>query len=230
MKSVLRLAILLIGTVSSLRAQGWTGGFKAGLGQGGFTGRSEFAWSATGMNIAAYFSRPVRDRLSFQPEISATQKIGQSAVGGSSLTFTGDDINLPMLLRLDFPPRREFTPFVVAGPSLSFRAGCSLQLVVAGQVSNFGCEEESFLSRTDFGLIAGGGVSRMIGATTLTIEARTNLNLRSVAVPDGSGFGHSVGWAIMAGASMPLRRAAADSVTCNGRGPCQRPPLVASQQ
>lgn len=205
MKTLLRLAILLVGTISSLRAQGWTGGFKAGVGQGGFTGKSEFAWSATGFNGVFFFSVPIGERLSLEPEVVVTQKVGQSTVGLSTLTFTGDYISAADLVRLDFRQRAGFTPFVGGGPSLTFRVGCRLQLVVAGQVSDFGCEQASPLSRLDFGVAFRAGASRTFGSTIMSVEARSTLNLRSVALPDGSGFGRGFGWAVLAGASVPLR-------------------------
>jgi len=207
-KTLLRLAILLTGTISSLRAQGWTGGLKGGFGQGGFTGKSEFTWSATGMNIAMFFSHALTSRVSIQPEILASQKVGQSTVGGSLLTFSGDDINLPVLLRVDYARRAGFTPFLLAGPSVSLHASCSLQFVVAGQVSNIGCDQPSLLSRLDYGVVAGGGVSRAFGPTVVSAELRSNLNLRSIAVPDGSGYGRGIGWAILVGATIPLNGAA----------------------
>ena len=141
------------------------------------------------MNIAVFLSHPVTERVSFQPEISVSQKVGQSTVGGSLLTFSGDDINLPMLLRMDYAPRGGITPFLVAGPSLTMHASCNLQFVVAGVVSKLNCDQPSAMSKLDFGAVAGGGASRAFGPSVVSVELRGNLNLRSVAVPDGSGYG-----------------------------------------
>jgi hypothetical protein len=212
MKSVLRLA-LLIGTATSLRAQGWTVGLKGGLGQGGFTKRSEFAWSATGMNLALSFSRPVTERVSIQPELATSQTIGQSTIGGSVLTYSSDDIDVPLLVRADLSRRAGLTPFVLAGPSLTIHASCGMQFMVAGSVSNIDCDKESFLSRLDFAVIAGAGVSKTFGPTTLSAELRANVKLRSQGMPDGSGYARPLGWAMLFGASVPL------SSTFRGRSP-----------
>ena len=204
MHTAFRVAIILAGSASSALAQGWTGGVKAGLGQSGYSGTSEFAWSAAGFNASVFLSRPVAGRVSLQTEIAATQKIGQSSAGGALLTFTSDDISLPVLFKIDYRRRGAFTPFVVAGPSLTFRANCNMQFVVAGQVSSIDCDQPSFLSRFDFGVVTGAGVGRTIGSTVVSAEARTTVSARSVAVPDGSGYGRAVGWSLLMGASAPI--------------------------
>src|SRR5258706_7381239 len=131
----IRSALLLVCSASSLVAQGWTGGFKGGLGQGGFTGKSAFTWSASGLNIVGFAARPVTDGLFAQVEVAMHQKVGVSRVGGSLLTFTGDYITLPLLLRKNFGTRI-FTPFMLAGPSLTLQIHCDLQMVTARLVSN----------------------------------------------------------------------------------------------
>jgi hypothetical protein len=123
----------------------------------------------------------------------------------------GGDVDLSMVLRRDYQSSGKFTPFLIGGPNLTIHPACNTQ-VLAAKVDEFDCERTSFASRLEFTLVAGYGLSRMIGSTTVSVEARASADVRERAL----------GWSIMVGASMPLRRALADSVTCNGRAPCQR--------
>jgi hypothetical protein len=208
-KSLVRLsailAALFVVLSSGLPAQGWTAGFKAGLGRGAFTGRSAFAWSASGLNLTSFAQRPVTDRLSAQVELSLTQALGQSAVGASTLSVTNNYLALPALLRADFTGRH-VSPFVVAGPKVTFHASCSMRFVAAGLVSSQGCVAASLFDRLDFGVDVGAGVRRTIGAATMSIEARFGVGARSVALPDGSGYGRRTGWSVQAGISRPVTK------------------------
>jgi hypothetical protein len=208
-KSLVRLsailAALFVVLSSGLPAQGWTAGFKAGLGQGAFTGRSAFAWSASGLNLTSFAQRPLTDRFSAQVELALTQALGQSAVGASTLSVTNNYLALPALLRADFTGRH-VSPFVVAGPKVTFHASCSMRFVAAGLVSSQGCVAASLFDRLDFGVDVGAGVRRTIGAATMSIEARFGVGARSVALPDGSGYGRRTGWSVQAGISRPVTK------------------------
>jgi hypothetical protein len=208
-KSLVRLsailAALFVVLSSGLPAQGWTAGFKAGLGQGAFTGRSAFAWSASGLNLTSFAQRPVTDRLSAQVELALTQALGQSAIGASTLSVTNNYLALPALLRADFTGRH-VSPFVVAGPKVTLHASCSMRFVAAGLVSSQGCVAASLFDRLDFGVDVGAGVRRTIGAATMSIEARFGVGARSVALPDGSGYGRRTGWSVQAGISRPVTK------------------------
>jgi hypothetical protein len=203
-RAILFSAILTV-SASGLSAQ-WTGGFKTGLGQGAFTGSSAFAWSPTAMSVAAFLSRPITERVSAQLELLATQKNGESQVGGSILTFTGGYVSMPLLATMSFQSRGTVTPFALGGASVTVESNCHLQLIVSGLVSNIECAKPGLMNRVNVGVVGGGGLRRAIGAAVLSVEARAQMDFRSVALPDGSGFGRSTGWSVLAGVSAPLRR------------------------
>jgi hypothetical protein len=204
---ILLLIALLCGG-SHAAAQGWTGGVKGGVGQGGFSGSREFDWNRTIPSTAIFLSRSVSERLSFQPELVQTRRIGVSNVGGSTLTLTADQLQLPLLVQLKLPSTGGLMPFLIAGPSLGVKLNCTLEFVGGGIRSVDDCDANKGVRshRLDFGVAAGGGVAWPVGALTLGVEGRIAAGLRTFVVPLDQQNSRSYGWSVMAGVSMPLRR------------------------
>src|SRR5687767_8227422 len=95
--ALLGVTVLVAGTPATSHGQ-WQAGVKAGYGQSAFTGSTEFQWqSAT--TYAAFASGAISRMLALQAEVSLSQKIGESRVTGSSLTFDATYLSVPILLR-----------------------------------------------------------------------------------------------------------------------------------
>lgn len=120
---------------------------------------------STRSGFAAGVSFPLRPSRVFQlqPEAMYVEKGWE---GGSDPRL--QYIEIPLLLRLNAPTRR-LVPYVLGGPSVSFRIACNQ---LAGD-----CPPES--RKIDFGMGVGGGV-RVGGPFGVTAEGRYTWGLRDV--------------------------------------------------
>jgi len=194
------IATALLFAAAPLHAQNWTVGLKGGIGQASFTGQQEFEWKAGALSAVGFLNRKLTSRLSIQPEIYETQRIGTSTAGGGDLTFNAHYVDFPILLRYRLPGVGTLRPFAVVGPHLSFVASCGLSFVAPGIASNFQCGEAA--NTFDYGVSGGAGLAWGIRSTTVTVEARGSENVRSVVLSSKSSRG--VAYAVLAGASVPL--------------------------
>jgi hypothetical protein len=202
------LLITLLCSASHAAAQGWSGGIKGGVGQGGFSGSREFDWQRMIPSTAIFLNRRLSERLSFQPELVQTRRIGVSNVGTSTLTLTADQLHLPLLMQLKLPSAGGLLPFLIAGPSVGVKLNCTLEFVGGGIRSVDDCDASRGVRshRFDFGVAAGGGVALPMGALTFGIEGRIAAGLRTFVVPLDQQNSRSYGWSVLAGLSTPLRR------------------------
>lgn len=200
--------VTLASTASTAGAQ-WAPGIKAGAGQSGFTGETEFDWQPGALSLSLFYSRPLAGRLSLQPELLYSQKVGRSIVGSTSLSFKADYLMVPLLLRFDLT-RSAVQPYLLAGPSLIVQARCNVQFVTSGLLSEGACEGGTAggsLNRFDLGVDAGIGVRLPLGRASLVIEGRSSASLRTEIVPLETNSSRSYGWSVLAGVTAPLRLA-----------------------
>jgi hypothetical protein len=193
---------------SHVAAQGWAGGVKGGVGQGGFTGSREFNWNRTLPSAAVFINRSLSDRFSFQPELVQTRRVGVSNVGGSTLTLTADHIQIPLLLQLKVPSAVGLMPFLFAGPHVGVKLQCTLAFAGGGVRSADDCDADRGVQshRLDFGVTGGGGFAWPVAGFTFGVEGRIAAGLRTFVVPLDEQNSKSYGWSVLAGVSLPLRR------------------------
>jgi hypothetical protein len=109
--------------------------------------------SRTGLQIGAFLNLPLTNRFSVQPELHYIRKgvntsveldFGDAILGGElqlQLAF----LEVPFLLRRDFGTGN-LHPFLVAGPTVAYRVGCSIKAVVSGfAASSSPCDEQESL-------------------------------------------------------------------------------------
>ncbi len=153
------------------------------------------ATSRTGIRIGAWASMDLNEKFSVQPEF---------VLSGKGSKFPDDDasikisyLQIPVLAQYRFTTGKTVNPYVLAGPALSFKAGCNLQV----EGSDYECSEQTTaVSSTDFGLILGGGVH--IGRAQVSLRydlGLANINgdgdavVKNRAISLAVGYGFSIG-------------------------------------
>ncbi len=136
---------------------------------------------------------------------------GAKVVDGSEeFTFKLDYLEIPVLLRYDFPSTSAIRPHLAVGPSFAFRTSCGGEGKSSGTSVSIDCDElqDSFdvkFKSFDLGATVGGGLDFAMGRNTFTVGARYTLGLVNVADADDSDTKNGA-IALFAGISMPLRR------------------------
>jgi hypothetical protein len=150
-----------------------------------------------GFTLGAYASVPISAAVSIQPEVVYSQRGARSAAYDySDMTADSDAppigvyiseksrhdyLEVPVLLKLSPSPAGDFVrPIFFAGPSIGFLLG-------AKEV--YDTDYKEYLNSTDFGIILGGGVE--LGR--LSLDARYNLGLATIARDYEASFGHVPG-------------------------------------
>ena len=226
--SALALALAVIPCVGSrLAAQGaggWEGGLKTGISHVE-TGTQEFDWSGTSSS-AVFLRRGIGGPFSIQPEMAHVRRSGVSTVPGSTLRLVADYVELPIMLQAGTRTAIGFAPFVAIGPSVAFRLRCRLQFAGGGLNTNDNCENQSGRRSSvfDLGVGAGAGFGWTVGMTTLSVESRLTAGLLTSVLPTDVGGARSMGWSVLAGASIPLARRRAGPAA---PAPPWMPPLAA---
>jgi len=199
------IGIAMLLGASRLLAQSWTPGLNVGVGQGGFTGSQEFAWTHASPNVSAFVSHPLGRFFWFQPEIGFTRKIGVSTTPISRLTLAANYLELPLLLQYRWASAR-YSPFVHLGPDVTARLSCRLVFEGPGVRTSDACDavRGDASQRVDVTLMGGAGFAWMVGGTRLTLEGRANAGLVSDAPIDAT-RPRSFGFSVLVGASRPLR-------------------------
>ena len=190
---------------SAAGAQTWDVGVKTGVNRSE-TPSSEFSWSGT-PSSSFFFSRSLTRFLAIQPELSYFRRTGVSYVGASSLRLVADYLEVPLLLQARLHTPAGFSPFLVGGPTFSFRARCRLQFSGGGLNTDEECNERGERSSLfDVGVAGGGGLAWTFGGTTISLESRVTAGLLRNVLPTDVSDARTLHWSVLAGASVPLSR------------------------
>jgi hypothetical protein len=212
-------------TLFATRAEGqYMAGLKAGYGLGAFTGTTEFQWQAGSSTYSVFASGAITRTLSLQTELYLSEKLGESRVTGSDLSFHATYLTLPLMLRYAPATPGPVKPYFLAGPSLVVQVRCQVRFVTVGLVSVNDCNQTSGdLNSTDVGLEGGAGLELKLGAANLLIEARSATNVGTVVVPTEANSSRSFSWSLMTGFSVPFRARTGARVRPNDRAPVITP-------
>lgn len=187
-------------------AQGWEGGVKSGVSRAGLTSGAEFDWSYA-PTTAVFMRHSLTRLLAIQPELMYVRRTGISSIPGSTLTMTADNIEVPLMLTLQFPSAFGIAPYLSGGPSFAVRLRCRLQFLGGGLRSNEDCENGGAKSsRVDLGVAGGAGLAWTLGLITLVMETRASAGLRTYVLPIDARDARSASWSLLAGVSMPINR------------------------
>jgi hypothetical protein len=149
-----------------------------------------------GVQAGAWLNRPLAGGLSLQPEVHYTQKGARyrSAIGLGFEIASGSAalelayLEVPLLLRLDLANTGGVRPFVLAGPAIAYRSGCSLNVQANGIGANFDCND-SFdnanlgdgLRTFDTNAVFGGGLAFRLGGRDYSAGVRYSAGLTSIS-------------------------------------------------
>lgn len=129
---------------------------------------------AWGLALGGFARVRLVGRFAIQPELQFIQKGDNQVDIAGTQTFTEairlSYVEVPVLLRVRAGTMGGFTPYLVAGPAVAFRAGCSVD--VRGLAGTYTCANLPEAESVDYGAIAGGGLDVTIGARTCTLSGR----------------------------------------------------------
>jgi hypothetical protein len=158
--------------------------------------------SKNGFLGGTFLTWPLADGFALQPEIVFAQKgvttLDAQATGLVSTDIRVSYVEVPVLLRWSGPRMGGgITPYLLAGPEVSVRAGCDV--VVGGLAGNFTCADvgsgpknavcpacadvgrvRNGVESSDFGAIAGAGIDFRIGARRYTMSVRYDYGMHNV--------------------------------------------------
>lgn len=155
--------------------------------------------SRTGFMAGAHLAFPIAEIISVVPGVYYVQK--GAADDAVDAAFELDYIEIPLLLSVAvLPPERPVGFNLFAGPQFSFRVGCSES--EGGQ--SFDCQDEEDIKSTDFGLIAGGGVTFGMGGLNLFVNGGLDLGLTSLDDSPEDNDVHNSTYFVSGGVAFPL--------------------------
>ena len=195
MRSVARTALALLvaaplaaqGTPAAAAAPARTPSFGviAGVNLANIRGDGADGDARTGLVVGVTARIPFAANLAFQPELHFSQKGSRFRDEDFSGTLALSYAELPLHLRYEVPVSGGVRPYLLAGPTLALRTGCSVSgggiSVDCDEIEDFIGSEGDGFKRVDFGLSIGGGVDFPIGGRTGTVMARYGYGLADLA-------------------------------------------------
>ncbi|HEX5437629.1 MAG TPA: porin family protein [Gemmatimonadaceae bacterium] len=127
-----------------------------------------------------------------QPEVLFEQKGTKISEAGADATIKLSYIEIPVFARVEFTPNGgSVRPFLLAGPTLAFKVGCSLGASALGASTSLGCDSpliaEAFgpglnlnPGSVDAGAAVGGGLDILMGTWAMSLGVRYDQGLVSL--------------------------------------------------
>jgi hypothetical protein len=155
----------------------------------------------TGYQAGVQVTVPLNARIGLQPELHLVQKGASFGLdtGQGGGDFFGDVklnikltyLEVPLLLRADLGREESaWRPFVVAGPSMAFRTGCTVGFSTTGFNADLGCDElgdeESGtttpdpIETFDAGGLVGAGIATTIRGKPIALQLRYTRGLTTL--------------------------------------------------
>ena len=146
-----------------------TVGVQAGLSIAKIGGRAPTndLHSRKGIAFGAFVEKQISDMLSFQPEILYIQKGAKDSDQDVDVTLKLDYMEIPLLLKVNVPTEGDISPYLLVGPALSFKAGCTISGEEGGVSVDLDCDEDFIVFKSfDVGGVVGAGVGFPEGSGT----------------------------------------------------------------
>lgn len=181
------------GSAATAQSKRITVGPRLDLSVASVTGdNQDDATSRTGFRIGAWASMDLSSKFSIQPEVVLSGKGSNWPDDEASIKISY--LQIPVLAQYRFTTGKTVNPYVLAGPALSFKAGCSLKV----EGSDYECNEETTaVAGTDFGMIVGGGVHLGraqvslrydLGLANINGDGEASVKNRAITLAVGYGF------------------------------------------
>ncbi len=175
---------------------------------------SQDAATISGLVIGGYYGFGLSDRLAVQFEaVYGTRGAEALRLGAGQLDPEADPVTVemsymevPVLLRAGFPGDR-FLPSVFAGPYVGFLLDCQIEPAGGDGRACDDSAEQGFNSRsTEYGMVIGAALDLLMGESTIYLDARYTLGLRSIQAGEQGLDARHTGLAISGGVAVPLGR------------------------
>lgn len=121
-----------------------------------------------------------------QPELLFAQKGAKISTDGGEGTIKVNYLEVPVLARVEFTPESgSVRPFLMAGPSLALKVGCSIAASSQGVSASIGCDDAldaggiGSIKSVDVGAAVGGGLDILMGTWDLSLGVQYDHGLTS---------------------------------------------------
>ena len=153
---------------------------------------------------------PIGRALSVQPEVLYVSKGFGADVGSVDAEFQLSYLQIPFLLQYHLQTSGTVGPRLFAGPTVAFEIGCDLEGADGSESGSLSCDESSDIgfdlvtSKTDFGLIFGGGLDVAAGTVMVTLDGRYDVGLSDILDFEGESGVKNRAWAFFLGVGFPV--------------------------
>lgn len=119
-------------------------------------------------------SLPMAPQWSFAPELTYSTKGVKDSDGTFTSTVKLSYVEIPALIRFDAATSGGVKPFLLGGPALAFKAGCSIETHESGVTATVDCDKVGGTSfnAVDVGAMFGGGLAFDAGGRTMRLGVR----------------------------------------------------------
>lgn len=190
-KSKWVIAACLVAVIATNRpalGQALSLGVKAGATFATISGDNieDLAGNRTGLSVGGFANFPISSVISLQPEVLFVQKGSEVQEDGADAELSLSYLEVPLLARFSFPTTAPIHPYFFAGPTVSFKVGCSVGGSTDGVSFDVDCDQDSLQAFSvetetlDFGLIGGVGAGFGLGAGEALVDVRYNFGLSGV--------------------------------------------------
>ena len=215
--ALLAFACMLTLAPAGARAQEITLGVKGGL---NFSNLSvddpadpDFDFDSQTDFLAGAFAQFGFGRIfAVQPEVLYSQRGAKSRNEDPATKLDLDYVEIPLLLMVRLASRESpMYPILYAGPSVAFETRCRVSGEEGGVSVSLDCDDPQLdgafeTTKTNFGLVFGGGFEILFSRLTIQLDVRYNLGLTNLNdAEDAEQVSvKSRAWSFMLGLGMPI--------------------------
>ena len=179
---VLLLAAFAAGPV--MAAVDFDLGIKAGVSMATYKWTDEAASkSLTKPVFGVFFAYNINRNFAIQPEIYYLTQGGTWEEVYDSTTYKYVDydnyLHIPVLAKYRFMPDKKLTPILFAGPAMGFLLSAHYKYFLDG-VEEWDKDVKSYLKKTNFSVVFGGGVEYKMDKLMLILDVRYDLGLTNI--------------------------------------------------
>lgn len=168
--------------------------------------------SQTDFLAGAFLQFGLGEYFAVQPEVLYSQRGAKAQGADPALKLNLNYFEIPLLLMARLTSREApMYPFLYAGPQVSFETRCQVTGEEGGVSVSFDCDAPELdggleTTKTDFGLVFGGGLEILYSKLTIQLDARYNLGLTNLNGAEDSAevSVKSRGWSFMLGVGVPI--------------------------
>jgi hypothetical protein len=172
----LMIAAVMVFAAAPLFAEGMTFGIKAGLNMANLTGDDVKDTSIKiGMAGGVFMSYEITKIFAVQPEVLFIMKGAKGkADDATDVKWNINYVEIPILIKANLPTEGKIKPFLAVGPGIGI-------LISSKQADGTSVDVKDYTKSTNIGIIAGAGVAYQMEKASLSLEARYEMGLATIA-------------------------------------------------